>query len=353
MKVQEAYNNLEKIITHGFLSVRMEWRGLSILLKSMTDKEYDQMRMLCDEKDFESSKIYSLCFCTAFLGHNNAFELRKSNFEELVNFYKELPDAFMRKVAGAVREINNKYLESVDYLEGFSYTRKSRYLWKIFDPMHRSEHTGISGIECTGLNSVQENWIAINKGLDDEDEYEKDLNLHLLTAGSMNSKGANAVQKNFQARKNEMQELREEIARYGYDKKRQEENTKKREQWTAPLKSKEDLVKELERQMKGHKDRHDLFIDEWVRRQSESAERAKEEAERKRRAFREQVESVDWEHMEESKPVTAEEMERLLDKRSERPGAGKYMSAYEDKGKKERVIKKLSTTVIGPERGSD
>jgi hypothetical protein len=347
MKVAEAYENLERIITYGFLSARVSFQGHDLLIKNISDKEYQQMLMFCSDKNSVKLNLFNLAYCTISIDGVNLLEDRNENIREIMRFYQRSSALFIIKIVDAINELNYTYLDSLDFLEGFSYSPRSRHLWTIVDPYDRSSYTGIRGLDVLGINSVVENWISINKRLDEEQAYGRDLNNTVLIVGASNYKSAKMLSKNYEAHTQELNELREEICKYGYDRKRVAENEKKRDAWTAPLDSREDLVKELYRQMTGDKDKHDLYIDKWIANQKEKAERAQESVREKQEAFRKKMESTDIDLLEPSKPISSQELNRLLEQKKN--SENKVYTGSAEEEIKDRVLKKISTKIIRPE----
>lgn len=348
MQVEEAYENLERIIIYGFLSVRISFNGHDLLIKNISDKEYQQMLMFCSDTDRMRLNLFSLAYCTVSIDGENLLEKRNENISQIIGFYKKSSALFIVKIVEAINELNTTYMESLDYLEGFCYSNRSRYLWGVVDPYNRSQYTGIRGLDVIGVNSAVESWISINKKLDDEQEYTKSLNNTILIVGATNYKSAKMLSKNYEKHTEELQELRDDVCKYGYDKKRIEENDKKREEWIAPLKSREDLVRELYRQMSGKKDRHDLYIDKWIENQKKKAEVAKKNVEERQIAFRKKIEETDLDLLEPSKPISSNDLNKLLENKNKRSN-NTYMRNKEDDEIKERVYKRLSAKVIRPE----
>lgn len=347
MRVSDAYANLERIIIYGFLSVRISYSGHDLLIKNISDKEYQQMQMLCSNRD--RLNFLSLAYSTISIDGYNLLENRNEGIEYAMNLYRKLPSVFVIKVVSAINELNQTYIESLDYLEGFSYSNRSRYLWSVIDPSNRSIYTGIRGLDVIGINSVAESWIGINKKLDSEEEYGREFNNTLLIVGASNYKSAKMLSKNYENSLNELKELRSEICKYGYDKKRIEENNKKREEWTSPLVSREDLVRELYRQMTGEKDKHDLYIEEWISRQKKKAEMASKNVEERQIAFRKKIEETDLDLLEPSKPISALELNKILDQKKNNKSDNTYMAGKESTERRDRVYKKISTKIIRPE----
>jgi hypothetical protein len=349
VEVSEAYKNLEKIIMYGFLSVRISLYGHNLLIKSISDKEYSYLDMICSEGDIYKLNLLNLAFCTVSIDGLNIIEDRNSFLEEVVAFYKQVPAILTEKIIRALNDLNRGYIESLSFLEGFCYSERSRNIWSILDVYNRSAYLGIKGIDYLGINSIQESWVYINKKLDDEKKYSAELNNTLLIVSATNQKGAKAIAKNYENQIQETKELRKEICKYGYDKKRVEENKKKREKWTAPLQSREDLVRELYRQMSGKKDKHDLFINGWVEKQKERAELAKRSVEEKSRVFNEKINRAGLDLMEPSKAISSEELnERLKDKDKKDPNKV-FMPESNGVERRERVLKKMSAKIIRPE----
>ncbi|MCX7914295.1 MAG: hypothetical protein N2511_06900 [Thermodesulfovibrionales bacterium] len=320
MKVEEAYKNLEKIICYGFLYKKVVIDDFVLVIKSITDREYN--KILSTSISNDDITLISLAYCTAFINKINLFNNRDNNILKLVEYYKRVPFCFIDKLINIVKDTNELYLDSIEYLEGFSYSERSRYLWSVLDPYKRSSFVGIEGIDEVGLNDVIENWIHINKKLDEEKEYNKSLDLTLLIVGAYNYKAARSLSKSYETHRKELEELRAEICKYGYSRKREIENDKKREEWTAPLLTREDLVKELYRQASGYKDKHDLFIEEWIRRQKEKADKVRKEVEEKQKSYRNKIEKENKE-LEISRPVTEDELKKINELRNRLKRVGK------------------------------
>jgi hypothetical protein len=345
LTVEQAYKNVEKIIVNGFLTASMFYGDTHFLFKNITDKEYANLGYYRQENDLFSDMVYHLSFCTALVNGLNYLEDRFFRIHDLLEFYVKLPSVFVEKIYETIQKLNGVYIESLDYLEGFCYTDRSRHLWQVLDINNRSSFTGIAGVDNVGINSVQENWIIINKRLDDEESYQRELQLSLMVASATNPKGTKSISKSFDQRKTELDELRADIAKYGYDRERVREQQEKAI-WTAPLKSRDDLVRELYRQMAGKKDKHDLFMDRWIAEQRAKAEEAKINAEKRQKEFREKFSEAELGAMEESKPVSALELKAKLDKGVTPAGVGLAISTAEHVGERENFLKKISSTVI-------
>jgi len=270
MDVKVAYSFIESILTQGFLSLGLKCGDNFIVFKTLTEKEYRNLKYLCPVGDEKLEKIIRLSLSTFMINSENMLINRNDKIEVLKDFYSNLPLMAIKLLLDNITTLHTKYISSLRYFEGFCYTDKSRYLWKTLsnsDPTTCS-FSGIEGTENCGMNLVQENWVNINNKFDEEEIYERDFNLSLMISSSMNPKGSKAISISYKNSRDEIEDVRSQIAHYGYDKKRYVEE-RKASKWSKPIKTREDLVRELEKQIRGEKDHHDLFIEQWVKNKKE------------------------------------------------------------------------------------
>ena len=128
-----------------------------------------------------------------------------------------------------------------------------------------------------GMNAFQEAWISFNKTLDEEEKYESEFSFAVLIASASNPKGSKKVQSSFNARKTELNDKRKSIARHGY----REAEVKARGDWAAPVETREELVNELLRQIRGEKDKHDKVVDGYFDSLVEEIENKEEEQQKR------------------------------------------------------------------------
>lgn len=348
MIVQDAYDNLEKIITQGFLCYGAYFNKHNFVMKTLTDKEAKNIRFYVP-RESPDNIFYRLAFSTFMLDGINYIN-RRENITEVADFYRRVPSLLAFELLHKIDNMQEEYIKSLKFFEGFCYTDRSRFIWKMLNKSNPidKDFIGITGVSKLGLNSVQENWIIINQNIDKEEEYEVQFQLSVLVASSFNSKGAKSVTQNYQFHKNEQEQHRKDIAKYGYDKKRVIEE-KKKNKWTSPLKTKEDLVRELNRQMRGEKDLHDLFIEKWIKEQKRKAEEAKEAVMKKQIMYRKKIDSISDENVEGSSMVSNEKMRDILsDKKNKfsNPGISYSIDNFNTIEEKERYLKKISARVI-------
>jgi hypothetical protein len=345
MGVKSSYVYIENIITQGFLSLGLLYNDNFLVFKTLTEKEYRNLKYLCSNKDSASERMYRLALSTFMVNGDNMLVDRNSKINELKSFYGSLPLEAVNRIVTEVTNLHTRYIKSLKYFEGFCYTDKSRYLWKILNNGNptSTEFSGIEGTKNCGMNLVQENWININNRLDEEEEYDKDLNLSLMVSSSMNPKGSKSVSISHKTNKDELASVRSQIAHYGYDKKRYIEE-RKSSKWAKPIITKEDLVRELEKQVKGEKDYHDLFIEKWITEQKRLADKAKNSLLEKQAEYRRKQEDIDTSSVESSRIVSAEEMKDIDQRKyTKMVNTGDSLLNYESK---QAYIKKISSVIL-------
>jgi hypothetical protein len=345
MEIEKAYSNLEDIITYGFLCRGICYKDNTIILKTISDKEYKLISFYTPDQSDKLS-LCRLAFSTFMVDGNNFLIDRNKNIPELIDFYKDIPVTAFSKILTDTNDLHKEYIDSLDFLEGFCYTDRSRVLWNIYRGVNSLNFYGIEGSDKIGINSTQESWVAINQQLDSEEEYNKEFRLSLMVASSMNSKGCKSIENKYEFHKTELEELRKDIAKYGYDKRRILKKKEEKDGWAVPLKTREDIVRELNREMSGNIDKHDAFIDNWIKEQKEKSEEAKRLLEEKQKAYRVKLnKDIDFTKMEDSRIATPEEVKKLMSKKVI-PGVVRPSDPLEKKYSNEDVIKKVSGTVI-------
>lgn len=347
MEVKESYYILEQVVLYGFYTVRATVAGVPLILKSINEAEYRLISDIIRPADVGEDFLVRLGMCTLMIGDVNCMEDRFSVLGDLSGFYRSLPGPAIARVRDAVRTLNEDYMEAMKSLEGFCYTDRSRYLWKALQGQPVGNRSPWPGSERAGVGVAYETWVLLNHRMDEEETYTRELNLALLIAGSMNGKASRGISKQHEQHQQEVSELRKEIAKYGYDKKRVDEETKK-DRWTASVNTREDLVRQLYREMTGVKDRHDLFMDKWIERQRATAKKVEESLVSKQQQYRTEIDKMDLTKLEDSRPVTLEDIRRLKEGMNGRPGVVEGISSMEETPMQEKFMSKVGAKVIRP-----
>lgn len=351
MDRDEAYLTLTELISKGFLTTEIDLSGKIFVFKTATEKEFEYARMLSghpDRKDYNSRfNVYFMCLSLLAVDGYNVLAHRNEDMSVLLGFFKSLPDKIFSNLFEGITDIRNVSYEVIKFLEGYCYTNKSRKLWKTLAGKfpNSDEVTGVPGTSLMGLNIHQEIWLSINRMLDDEEEYNKQFSLALLVASATNPKGTRRIRGQHDTNVKNMEDKRSELALKGFIDVAQWSP----KGWAAPTDTLEGLVAELERQMEGKKDRHDLFIEGYMKSMREKAEK-REEAVRER--IKKAREQGDQRLLTSSqRPLTKEETEELMRKRGRTviSARGEDQASSEDK---DRFIRKVSNKVLTSRRNN-
>jgi len=282
MTRDEAYRSLSDLICKGFLTVGMEMAGKTLIFKTINDREYDLIRLYSgipsDSMNYLRTNLFFLAFSTLLIDGQNALADREQKIGDLYDFFSNLPLTITSTIQVELGLLKNTVIEVSKYLEGFCYTTYSRDLWRaIKDLPNKEEFTGIKGTSSIGLNTYQHSWVLLNRVMDTEEEEDRDFDNAILIASAQNSKGAKSVRGKHDSAIQTRDERRKKLARKGASDKAQWSP----EGWAAPVDTAEELVAELERQMHGVKDKHDLFVEDYMKQMEEKEAQAKKEEEDK------------------------------------------------------------------------
>lgn len=346
MKKLEAYSALSDLIFRGFLTTEMKIVGKSFIFKTITDKEHDLIKAMTGKGD---GPLYNWKFNLNFMAHSllfvegkNMLVNRADTFNFVHSLFLDIPDILFGKIMKELNELRSYSFDVFRYLEGFSYTNKSRRSWKnlIKNPPNDERFTGIPGTASMGLNVHQESWIAINRALDEEDDYNKNFNLSLLIASASNPKGVRKIRNHHDLTIKTAEDHRQKLAKKGViDTKEWSE-----EKWAAPVDTAEELLAELERQMKGMKDRHDIFMEKYRNKMREEAQKREKEALARIKRAREAAEGQP-DITSSQRVLTPEEVEELEYKRKKGTVSVKSEQHVNTKDKN-KFYKKVGSRVL-------
>ncbi len=317
MLKKEGYKLLSDLIFKGFLVMGVKIAGKYFVFKTVNEREFDQIKLysgFSHDAGYTSRFNLNYLVSSLLLIDNENVLIRKDyEFKNYYDFFSKLPYIVHLKIIKELLDLRNIAFEAILFVEGFSYTDQSRKKWLFMkDSPNSASFTGIPGTDKIGINVYQESWILINKMLDAEEQYNKDFSLAILVASANNPKGARTIRGKHDAAFDRADERRKKLARKGTHK----EQSWKPEGWAAPVDTAEELVSELMRQMEGRKDKHDHFIDDYMKKLREQAEDQTRQAEdrlkeiRKRREKEKDIPDI----TSDQRILTAEEMQKLNSK---------------------------------------
>ena len=350
MDKKEAYNALADLIFKGFLTLELDISGRMLLFKTINEKEYDLVKLYSGKERKTSGyqirfNTYFLVFSLFLADNDIVVEDRGKKINELYDFFSRIPVSLFSVIMEKLNELRTVSFGVFKYLEGFSYTDFSRNAWKSLQgrPPNCTESTGIPGSSDLGMNNHQESWVLINSYLDFEESYNKDFNLSLLIASASNSKGTRQIRNQHEVTSKSSEDRRKKLAENGFI----DVKDWTPEGWAAPVDTVEELVAELDRQMAGKRDKHDMFIDKYISDIKEEAQRRTRDAEERIRRAGEGRENV-WIDGSQ-RALTQEETKKLLSRNysSVTTVGSEENVAKEDQ---EKFYKKIGARILTPAR---
>ena len=269
----EAYQIISDMVFKGFLSMHANFAGKLFVFKTVNNKEYDLIKYYSgslDRPNYESIfNSYYMAFSVFMVGQENVIINRDEYIKKLYQFFISMPAVFCKEILKELELLKVKMYLALEFVEGFSYAFQYRRLWKILGLNFLS---GIAGSENLGLNVFQENWIYLNKTLDEEEAYNQQFSFAVLIASASNAKGAKQLRAKHDASLQTMEDKRKKLSREGPIKS----TNWTAMGWAAPVDTAEELVAELERQMHGLK-----VIDDYLHQLEKNAEEHNRKAQEK------------------------------------------------------------------------
>jgi hypothetical protein len=301
---------------------------------------------LTDSKSYLTKfNVYFLIYSLLIIDGQYVLEDREKNLKDLYEFFMSLSQDTYRAILKETEGLRTSSYDVIKYLEGYTYTDDSRRVWKILNGKCPNEEvfTGIPGTGKLGINLHQEQWIYINRILDTSEEYDTQFGLALMVASASNPKGVKQIRSRHDSTTKNAEDRRKKLADVGcFDSKEWRPDG-----WAVSVDTAEDLLAELDRQMSGKKDKHDVFMENYLRKMRESAEA-------KTRKAKEDIERVMKEHEGEfvlggeSRAATKEEVEELF-RGKKKKNTGVVSVQSEDAASeedKERFITKTGGRVL-------
>jgi len=266
----EIYKDVEPLLFRGFLYQAAEINGVAFVFKSLNQHEFDTLNLGPGHRGgFDTvQRYYSLflAYGVFLLDGQNVLLDRDEHLSTLESFFFDLASSAKQKVIRYLSELNRRASRAVLLSEAFAMEATSRHRWSQLKGLDLTSAavTGTRGTEHIGLNWGQLAWRAFNYYEDTRLQMEADWENTKFVASSMaGSKGMSKVNaQDNTRRKNESMERRErkdKILRLAVLGESPQESQKD----GAPVKvarTVEELTDQLERDLKGEKDWHDMVI---------------------------------------------------------------------------------------------
>lgn len=276
----EVYRDVEPLIFRGFLTVSAEINGVHFVFKSLNQHEMELLKFLYPTGR-TGTKFWSdfLAYGVFMVDGVNVLPERDKFLGKISATFSELPNDIRSKVIWHLSEVNRRAANAVTLTECYVLEKYSRYRWYQLHGLDLTSTsvTGIQGTSTLGLNWGQLIWRAVNR-IEDMNMVQEQEWEHAKFVGScMAGKGITRVyQQDNDRRKREKEE---EIARKDriIRKVLLGEDTSLGTQTAGAVKivarTVEELTAQLERDLRGEKDFHDLVVEQYENRLREGYNR--------------------------------------------------------------------------------
>ncbi len=265
----EVYKDVEPLLFRGFLLQQATINHVSFVFKSLNHHEFEMLQFLGNGSDRKSQQhLYDIfmAYGVAMVDGANVLADREEWLPQIADTFSGLDRAVREKVVYHLSELNRRAGRAMVLTEAYALESQSRLRWAQYNGislMHPSI-TGILGTERLGMNWGQLTWRALNYYEDMRDLSEREWENAKFVASAMAGKGMNKVHS--QDRRRRQQEAEDRLerktkilrfamlgepigssdGRYG-DK--------------IVARTVEELAQQMEKDIKGEKDWHDMIVD--------------------------------------------------------------------------------------------
>jgi len=347
---ENRYKDLEDLLYLGFIPYQTRIGDVDFVFKSVSDLEYRKISLMSGVK---SSPQYKANFHRNYLFHSilmvngvSVLEKRESLQTDLIEVLISFPSSLINRVFTILDKLADRLNSCVNQVEPYSYENESRYNWisKRNTILNSYQHTGMRGTEELGLNQFQKYWTVLNLREDEKESFDEKYSLAKFVASFTDPKSVKKIDAQDKARKEEDEKKRERIKIIGTEEEKL--------RYMDPTSTRDGIITELEKQMRGDKDAHDQAIEAHERRLRANMLKQMSELKEMQESRRKENNFLD-----EARPITREEMLDRINKNKKAPkvylksideNESKYMEM--SNVKTEDVIEEASLTTDGYNR---
>lgn len=279
----DLYKDVEQMIFRGFITVAATVNDVTFVFKSLNQHEMDLLRFMCPDLK-ETSKFWSLflAYGIFMIDGINILPERERWIPKIAEKFEEFQLPVRAKIVRHLSEINRRASNAVMLTECYVTEKYSRYRWYQLQgqDMTSTSVTGIPGTSSLGMNWAQLVWRALNQIEDIRDKNEHAWENAKFIGGCMAGKGISKVYQQDATRKNKEKEAqiarKDRLLRKVVLGEKIEGDLEGSGHLKIVAKTTEELAQQLERDLRGEKDWHDLVVEDY-----EARARAAEEERRK------------------------------------------------------------------------
>ena len=339
---KNRYKDLEDLLYIGFIPYKTRIGNLDFVFKSVSDLEYQKTSLMSGIKDdfFYNSKFHRnyLYHSIFMINGTNVLEKREFYYNDLIDIFKESPSFLINKIFNILDKLATRLNKCINLVEPYAYENNSRYSWlsKRNSILNSYQHTGIKGTEELGLNQFQKYWSVLNIREDEKESFEERYSLAKFLASFTDPKSIRKIDGQDKAKKEEEEKKRERIKLYGTE----EEKLK----YLDPTSTRDGIIAELEKQMRGDKDAHDKAIEEHEKKLRANMLKQMQELKNMQESRKKENIFID-----EARPISKEEMLERINKNKKSPKV--FLKSIDENESKYMEMSNVKTEDILEESG--
>jgi hypothetical protein len=257
------YIQVERLLFRGFLEATVKVGEVPFVFKTLNQTEFDLVLMQGGtlSEDWRTHSAYYLAYSTLCFNRVVMLAYRQEAIPYLADIYLELPESVMISLLMTVTRINNEAREALEWVQPYAFGDKSREHWQVKrrHMLCAKQLTGIEGTDSIGLNYHQKLWSFLN-GL--EDKQQGYLDQYTLAKFIVSPHAPKDVQKMDRRDQKKLKELQVYRQKLHKGKAASLEGVR---QIKVGAETAEELMQQMEQNLSGGKDYHDLIIEEHKR----------------------------------------------------------------------------------------
>lgn len=265
----EVYRDVEPMLFKGFLHVAAEINEVPFVFKSLNHHEFSLLSLMGSTGSTAATRHKFYCRFLAYgvmmMDGINIMSDRDTCLPEVIKFFDQMGEKAFNKVIRNLSELNRKASRAVILSEAYALENTSRLRWAQLKgtDLTSSSVTGIEGTQFIGMNWAQLTWRAMNHFEDLREQAEREWENAKFVASAMAGKGMGRVHSQDKHRREKEREeridRRDRILRFALLGKPMDKPGN-----AIPVKvarTVEELTHQLEQDLKGEKDWHDLVVE--------------------------------------------------------------------------------------------
>ena len=254
MRLGGEFADLESLLYNGYLLEavslhKTEGFPFRLVLRTLSTNETDYIYNLCSGLDgYQFNYWFNVYFVAYSIFSIDGYPVSNPNpeaFAQMVDSIQKWNRPVLHTVISVIAQLQNRVNKAASIFERYIYQKPSRFNWSVR-----------KGAGSTP-NDIQEMWINYNQIEDMNEQFEISYSLAKFVASFWDPKGVRKIDSKDSAKRAEKDEYRQRII----------ENYRELDvnRLSHPIVTNDDLLEELDRQMRGIKDDHDRIIEEWER----------------------------------------------------------------------------------------